>query len=168
MQRTLCPSRNLGVWQIVSNKKFVNDKLVSGKLSKVLLNERLLVHNFQNSCSTEYHWTHVTQKSIEIWLYNKYHKIRCVILTISYLRAWTIETSSSPNDSMKPLIQQIEIFSGILTAKFKCKYFSTYTRELLGCLLGISPSGRYSRGGTHAYSQFKQVHVMALTLWSKI
>ena len=40
MQRTLCPSRNLGVWQIVSNKKFVNDKLVSGKLSKVLLNER--------------------------------------------------------------------------------------------------------------------------------
>ena len=55
MQRTLCPSRNLGVWQIVSNKKFVNDKLVSGKLSKVLLNEHLLVHNFQNSCSTEYH-----------------------------------------------------------------------------------------------------------------
>ena len=55
MQRTLCPNRNLGVWQIVSNKKFVNDKLVSGKLSKVLLNERLLVHNFQNNCSTEYH-----------------------------------------------------------------------------------------------------------------
>ena len=110
MQRTLCPSRKLRVWQIVSNKKFVSDKLVSGKLSKVLLNERLLVHNFQNNCSTEYHWTHVTQKSIEIWLYNKCHEIRCVILTISYLRAWTIETSSSPNDSMKPLIQQIEIF----------------------------------------------------------
>ena len=110
MQRTLCPSRKLRVWQIVSNKKFVSDKLVSGKLSKVLLNERLLVHNFQNSCCTEYHWTHVTQKSIEIWLYNKCHEIRCVILTISYLRAWTIETSSSPNDSMKPLIQQIEIF----------------------------------------------------------
>ena len=55
MQRTLCPSRKLRVWQIVSNKKFVSDKLVSGKLSKVLLNERLLVHNFQNSCSTEYH-----------------------------------------------------------------------------------------------------------------
>ena len=55
MQRTLCPSRKLRVWQIVSNKKFVSDKLVSGKLSKVLLNERLLVHNFQNNCSTEYH-----------------------------------------------------------------------------------------------------------------
>ena len=55
MQRTLCPSRKLGVWQIVSNKKFVNDKLASGKLSKFLLNERLLVNNFQNSCSTENH-----------------------------------------------------------------------------------------------------------------
>ena len=59
------------VWQIV------NDKLVSGKLSKCLyihsymhlitssaLNECLLVHNFQNNCSTECHW--VTQKSIEV------------------------------------------------------------------------------------------------------
>ena len=110
MQRTLCPSRKLGVWQIVSNKKFVNDKLVSGKLSKFLLNERLLVNNFQNSCSTENHWTHVTQKTIDLWLYNKCHKIPYVILTLSYLRARTIETSSSPNDSMKPLIQQIEIF----------------------------------------------------------
>ena len=110
MQRTLCPSRKLGVWQIVSNKKLVNDKLVSGKLSKFLLNERLLVNNFQNSCSTENHWTHVTQKTIDLWLYNKCHKIPYVILTLSHLRAWTIETSSSPNDSMKPLIQQIEIF----------------------------------------------------------
>ena len=55
MQRTLCPSRKLWVWQIVSNQRFVNDKLVSGKLSKFLLNERLLVQNFQTSCSTEYH-----------------------------------------------------------------------------------------------------------------
>jgi len=31
-----------------------------------------------------------------------------VILTISYLRAWTIETLSLPNDSMRPLIKQIE------------------------------------------------------------
>ena len=53
MQRTLCPSRKFCVWQIVSNQGFVNDKLMSGKLSKFLLNERLLVHNFQNSCSTE-------------------------------------------------------------------------------------------------------------------
>ena len=27
-----------------------------------------------------------------------------------------------------------------LTAYLNCKYFSTYTLELLGCLLGISPS----------------------------
>ena len=32
------------------------------------------------------------------------------ILTISYMRAWTIETSSLPDDSMRPLIKQIEIF----------------------------------------------------------
>ena len=55
LQRTLCPSRKLSVWQIVSNKKFVNGNLVSGKLSKFLLNECPLVHIFQNSCSTEYH-----------------------------------------------------------------------------------------------------------------
>ena len=62
-------------------ERFVNGKLVSGKLSKCLykhsyshfitssaLNEGLLVHNFQNSCSTE--CQHVTQQSIEVWLYN--------------------------------------------------------------------------------------------------
>ena len=34
-----------------------------------------------------------------------------VILTISYLRAQTIETSSLPTDSSRPLFEQIEIFS---------------------------------------------------------
>ena len=34
-----------------------------------------------------------------------------VILTISYLRAQTIETSSLPTDSSRPLFKQIEIFS---------------------------------------------------------
>ena len=29
--------------------------------------------------------------------------------------------------------------SGLLTVYFNCKYFSIYTLELLGCLLGISP-----------------------------
>ena len=66
---SLIPQRvRKSVWQIVFNQRFVNDKLVSGKLSKYLYvpsythlitssahNECLLVHNFQNSCSTECH-----------------------------------------------------------------------------------------------------------------
>ena len=71
-----------------------------------------------------------------------------VILTISYLRAQTTEASSLPTDSSQPLFKQIEIFS-ILTVwlyisavlSLKC------TRELLECLLGISPSGRNPCGG---------------------
>ena len=46
-----------------------------------------------------------------------------VILTVSYLRAQTIETSTLPNDSMRPLFKQIETFSGILTVYFNCKYY---------------------------------------------
>ena len=38
-----------------------------------------------------------------------------------------------PNDSKQPLIKQIEIFSGILTVYFNCKYFPKYMRELLAC-----------------------------------
>ena len=34
-----------------------------------------MVHNFQNSCSTECHWTHVTQKSINVYANYKCHKI---------------------------------------------------------------------------------------------
>ena len=59
-------------------------------------------------------------KKYHVWLYNKCHEINLsdplgyflfyVILTISYFRAWTIEMSSLPNDSMRRLI---EIFSGI-------------------------------------------------------
>ena len=49
---------------------------------------------------------------------------------------------SLPNDSKQPLIKQIEIFSGILTVYFNCKYFPKYMRELLACVPGISPSGR--------------------------
>ena len=44
---------------------------------------------------------------------------------------------------MQPLIKQIEI------AYYNCKYFSLYTREVLGCLLGISPSGQNSCGGNY-------------------
>ena len=67
----------------------------------------------------------VTQKSIEVWLHNKRRKIYLsspfgifclhVILTISYLPAQTIETSSLPTDSSRPMFEQIEIFSSILT-----------------------------------------------------
>ena len=59
-----------------------------------------------------------------------------------------VETSSLPNDSMRTLVKQIEIFSCKLTVYFNCMYLSIYTRELLGCLLGISPSERNPcRGG---------------------
>ena len=59
------------------------------------------------------------------------------------------ETSSLPTDSSRPLFKQIEIFSGILTVYFNCKYFFKYTRELLECLLGISPSARNPCGGNY-------------------
>ena len=158
---------------------------MSGKLSKCLyvynytvirplitpsaLNECLfMVHSFQNNCSTECHWTHVTQKSIEVGLYNKRHKINLsgpfrhflfhLILTISYLRGWTFETSSLPNDSLRTLIKQVEIFLGILTAHFNCKYFSKYKRKLLGCLLGISPSERNPCGGNYYYNYHHHHH----------
>ena len=45
-----------------------------------------------------------------------------VILTISYLRAQTIETSSLPTDSSRPQFEQIEIFSSIQTVYLNCKY----------------------------------------------
>ena len=58
-----------------------------------------------------------------------------------------VEKSSLPNDSMRPLIRQIDIFSCILTVYFSCMHLSIYTRELLGYLLGISPSERNPYGG---------------------
>ena len=54
-------------------------------------------------------------------------------ITISYLRAWTIETTSLPNDSMRPLFMQFENFSGLPTVYFNCKYFPYYTRKLPPC-----------------------------------
>ena len=51
------------------------------------------------------------------WLY--------VILTISYLRAQKIETSSLPTDSLRPLFKQIEIFS-ILTVWLCISTVSTF------------------------------------------
>ena len=65
-----------------------------------------------------------------------------VILSISYLRERTIETSSLPYPRIPCDPWQSKFFSRIPTAYFNCKYFSVYARELLGCLPVISPSGR--------------------------
>ena len=48
-----------------------------------------------------------------------------IILTISYLRAQTIETSSLPTDSSRPLFKQIENFS-ILTVWLYISTVSTF------------------------------------------
>ena len=70
------------------------------------------------------------------------------ILDISYLRAQTIETSSLPNDSMRLLFKQIEIFLGILTVLFNCKDFFENTRELLVVpRRDFASSGRIPCGG---------------------
>ena len=37
------------------------------------------------------------------------------------------KTSSLPNDSSRPPFNQIDSFSGILTAYFNCRYFPLYT-----------------------------------------
>ena len=113
--------------------------------------------------------SHVTLKSIQVWLHNKCHKIYLrgpfgifclyVILTISYLRAQTVETSSLPKDSSRPLFKQIEI---CLTVYFNCKYFPSYTRELQlqECFLGISPSGRNPCGGKKS--------PLTLVIWASV
>ena len=74
--------------------------------------------------------------------------IFCVILTISYLQAQTIETSSLPTDSSWPLFKQIEIFS-ILTVWLYISTVSTflnirasyYSASSGFCLLGEIPAG---------------------------
>ena len=51
--------------------------------------------------------------------------------------------NNRPTDSSRPLFKQIKIFFFIdcMTVCFNYKYFPEYTRELLECLLGISPFG---------------------------
>ena len=67
-----------------------------------------------------------------------------VILTISYLRAQTIEASSLPILPIPraPAQANCDFFS-ILTVYFSCKYFPYYACELLECLLteGKIPAG---------------------------
>ena len=67
-----------------------------------------------------------------------------VILTISYLRTQTIETSSLSTDSSRPLLKQIEIFS-ILTV---CLYISTVSTFLsIRASYESASSGRNPCGG---------------------
>ena len=43
-----------------------------------------------------------------------------------------------------------------VTVYFSCKYFPSYTRELLECLLGISPSGQNPCGGNkNSFESFR-------------
>ena len=115
-------------------------------------------YNFQNSCSTECHWTHVAQKSINIHANYKCHKINLsgasgvflsyVILSNHLLLAGvknrnviiTQRFHAAPDQANRDFF---------LTAYYNCRYFSLYKREVLGCLLGISPSGRNSCGGNY-------------------
>ena len=68
-----------------------------------------------------------------------------------------METSSFPTDSSRPLFKQIEIFS-ILTVWLYISTVSTFLniRELLECLLGISPSGGKPCGGNKQDKKEKQ------------
>ena len=70
--------------------------------------------------------------------------IFCLYVTISYLRAQTIETSSLPSRFLAAPVQANRDFfwHAHCIFHFNCKYFPQYTRELLECLLGISPSLR--------------------------
>lgn len=103
-----------------------------------VLNKYLSVHIFQNSCSKEYHWTHVTYNIIEV---SKCHKINIscpfehiLFYVIHFLLAACAQLNCSHNPA---------IFPGILTPHFNCNYFSIhiYVRKLLECLLRILPSG---------------------------
>ena len=119
-----------------------------------------MVHNFQNSCSTDCLWTHVTQKSINVYANYKCHEINLsgalgvflsyVILSNHLLLAGVQNRNDIidhyPTIPCSPRSSKSRFF---LTAYYNCKYFSLYTREVLGCLLGISPSRRNSCGGNY-------------------
>ena len=52
-----------------------------------------------------------------------------VILTISYLRAQTIETSSFSTDSSRPLFEQIEIFSILTICQYRLDFYKPITNK---------------------------------------
>ena len=116
----------------VSNQRFVNPCLANSPsvykhsythlitlfITSSALNECPLVHNFQNNCSTGCHWWHVTQIG-PFGIFCLY----VMILTISYLRRKQQKRHHYLPIPRGPMFKQIEIFSGILTVYFNCKYF---------------------------------------------
>ena len=96
----------------VSNQRFVNSCVANSPsvyihsyrhlITSSAPNECLLVHTFQNKCCTECHKIYVSGPFGIFCLY--------VILTISYLRAQTIETSSLPTDSSRPCSSKSRFF----------------------------------------------------------
>ena len=83
--------------------------------------------------------TYETPKSTELWLYNDCHKINpSGPFGVTSTQRFRAACSSKSR-----------YFPGILTAYFNSKYFLLYTRELLGCLLGVSASGRNSCRGNN-------------------
>ena len=123
---------------------------------------------FKTAALQKCYWIHVTRTSIELGLYNKCQKINQsgpfgyflfkIILTISYLKRHYYSTIP-----WGLCFQQIEVFSGIPTAYFSCKYFPIYTRELLGCSLGIS----LSCGGKRSTWFLISVPFLSLNMFSR-
>ena len=69
-----------------------------------------------------------------------------VILTISYLRAQTIETTPIPTDSSRPLFEQIEIFPTIPTAYSNCKSCPNIRASYWGASSGFHLWAKSLRG----------------------
>ena len=86
-----------------------------------LLFSQLIKNNLSNRCRIHKIYPSGPYRILCLFFFS-------VIITNSYLRARTIQTSSLPNDSSRPLFKQIEIFSAILTVYFSYKYFPLYTR----------------------------------------
>ena len=86
-----------------------------------LLFSQLIKNNLSNRCRIHKIYPSGPYRILCLFFFS-------VIITNSYLRARTIQTSSLPNDSSRHLFKQIEIFSAILTVYFSYKYLPLYTR----------------------------------------
>ena len=63
------------------------------------------------------------------------------------MQAFSDETSSLPNDSMRPLFEQIEILSGIQTVYSDCKYILyIHAQPSMMASSGLSPLGESPAG----------------------
>ena len=90
-----------------------------------------------------------------------------LLVGVQHCSAWNIII----NDSALLLFTQIEIFSGMLTEYFNCKYFPLYTCETLGGFLWICLSGRNPAGeiidieATLNQRQFISTQIIKLQKW---